>query len=155
MLMCNDILMEYIEAVQLTTLELIDFSVALGGREFVEVKEFSVPDTVRSMAWCGDNICLGIRREYVIMNSITGALSDIFPSGRSPPLVVSLPTGQLLLGKVKFESFFLKIAIVFYSLFLLRTINDHDKKCEYSTVALGHDLRIRIREASQQLVLVS
>ncbi|XP_078171636.1 vacuolar sorting protein 39 isoform X1 [Carex rostrata] len=70
-----------------------------GGREFVEVKEFSVPDTVRSMAWCGDNICLGIRREYVIMNSITGALSDIFPSGRSPPLVVSLPTGQLLLGK--------------------------------------------------------
>ncbi|KAJ4791315.1 Vam6/Vps39-like protein [Rhynchospora pubera] len=70
-----------------------------GGREFVEVKEFSVPDTVRSMAWCGENICLGIRREYMIMNSITGALSDIFPSGRSPPLVVPLPTAELLLGK--------------------------------------------------------
>jgi Vam6/Vps39-like protein vacuolar protein sorting-associated protein 39 len=89
--------------------ELIDVIFGLGGREFVEVKEFSVPDTVRSMAWCGDNICLGIRREYIILNSITGALSDIFPSGRSPPLVASLPTGELLLGKVKLESFFRKL----------------------------------------------
>ncbi|KAJ3672865.1 hypothetical protein LUZ60_006239 [Juncus effusus] len=70
-----------------------------GGREFVEVKEFGVPDTVKSMAWCGENICLGIRRDYTIMNSNTGVLSDIFPSGRSPPLVIPLPTGELLLGK--------------------------------------------------------
>lgn len=71
-----------------------------GGREFVEVKEFSVPDTVKSIAWCGENICLGIRREYMIMNSSTGALSTVFPSGRiAPPLVVPLPSGELLLGK--------------------------------------------------------
>ncbi|CAI9118497.1 OLC1v1020075C1 [Oldenlandia corymbosa var. corymbosa] len=70
------------------------------GRGFVEVKEFGVPDTVKSMAWCGENICLGIRREYVILNSASGALSEVFPSGRiAPPLVVSLPTGELLLGK--------------------------------------------------------
>ncbi|KAK6125515.1 hypothetical protein DH2020_040749 [Rehmannia glutinosa] len=71
-----------------------------GGRGFVEVKEFGVPDTVKSMSWCGENICLGIRREYVIMNSTNGALSEVFPSGRiAPPLVVSLPSGELLLGK--------------------------------------------------------
>ncbi|KAL3505909.1 hypothetical protein ACH5RR_031291 [Cinchona calisaya] len=70
------------------------------GRGFVEVKEFGVPDTVKSMAWCGENICLGIRREYVILNSASGALSEVFPSGRiAPPLVVSLPSGELLLGK--------------------------------------------------------
>ncbi|XP_027116271.2 vacuolar sorting protein 39-like isoform X2 [Coffea arabica] len=70
------------------------------GRGFIEVKEFGVPDTVKSMAWCGENICLGIRREYVILNSASGALSEVFPSGRiAPPLVVSLPTGELLLGK--------------------------------------------------------
>lgn len=66
----------------------------------MEVKEFGVPDMVKSMSWCGENICLGIRREYMILNSTNGALSEIFPSGRlAPPLVVSLPSGQLLLGK--------------------------------------------------------
>ncbi|KAI3665468.1 hypothetical protein L6452_44095 [Arctium lappa] len=71
-----------------------------GGRGFVEVKEFGVPDTVKSMSWCGENICLGIRRDYTILNATNGALSEVFPSGRiAPPLVVSLPSGELLLGK--------------------------------------------------------
>ncbi|XP_077225169.1 vacuolar sorting protein 39 [Tasmannia lanceolata] len=70
------------------------------GREFVEVKEFSVPDVVKSISWCGENICLGIRREYMILNSANGTLSEVFPSGRiAPPLVISLPSGELLLGK--------------------------------------------------------
>lgn len=72
-----------------------------GGRGFVEVKEFGIYDTVKSMAWCGENVCLGIRREYVIMNSSNGALSEVFPCGRlAPPLVVPLPSGELILGKV-------------------------------------------------------
>lgn len=71
-----------------------------GGRGFVEVKEFGVPDYVKSMSWCGENICLGIRKEYTILNATNGALSEVFPSGRiAPPLVVSLPSGELLLGK--------------------------------------------------------
>ncbi|GAB4827022.1 Vam6/Vps39-like protein [Ancistrocladus abbreviatus] len=71
-----------------------------GGRGFVEVKEYGVPDTVKSMSWCGENICIGIRREYMILNAGNGVLSEVFPSGRiAPPLVVSLPHGELLLGK--------------------------------------------------------
>ncbi|XP_027333753.1 vacuolar sorting protein 39-like [Abrus precatorius] len=71
-----------------------------GGRGFVEVKEFGVPDTVKSMCWCGENICLGIRREYMILNASNGSLSELFTSGRlAPPLVVSLPSGELLLRK--------------------------------------------------------
>ncbi|KAI4325729.1 hypothetical protein MLD38_031103 [Melastoma candidum] len=71
-----------------------------GGRGFLEVKEFGVYDAVRSMAWCGENVCLGIRREYVIMNSSNGALSEVFPCGRlAPPFVVPLPSGELILGK--------------------------------------------------------
>lgn len=67
----------------------------------MEVKEFGVPDTVKSISWCGENICIGIRREYVVLNSMNGALSEVFPSGRiAPPLVVPLPSGELLLGKV-------------------------------------------------------
>ncbi|XP_061370069.1 vacuolar sorting protein 39-like [Gastrolobium bilobum] len=71
-----------------------------GGRGFVEVKDFGVPDVVKSMCWCGENICLGIRKEYVILNTTNGALSEVFTSGRlAPPLAVSLPSGELLLGK--------------------------------------------------------
>jgi hypothetical protein len=61
----------------------------------VEVKEYNVPDMVKSMSWCGENICLGIRKEY---------MTEVFPSGRlASPLVVSLPSGELLLGKVLFS----------------------------------------------------
>ncbi|XP_004232411.1 vacuolar sorting protein 39 isoform X2 [Solanum lycopersicum] len=71
-----------------------------GGSGFVEVKEFGVPDTVKSMSWCGENICLGIRREYKILNTTNGVLSEVFSSGRiAAPLVVALPPGELLLGK--------------------------------------------------------
>ncbi|XP_044470200.1 vacuolar sorting protein 39 [Mangifera indica] len=71
-----------------------------GGRGFVEVKEFGVPDTVKSMSWCGENICIAIRKEYMILNSTNGVLSEVFPAGRlAQPLVISLPSGELLLGK--------------------------------------------------------
>ncbi|XP_039010513.1 vacuolar sorting protein 39-like [Hibiscus syriacus] len=71
-----------------------------GGRGFVEVKDFGVPDTVKSMSWCGENICLGIRKEYVILNATNGALWEVFSSGKiAPPLVVALPSGELILGK--------------------------------------------------------
>ncbi|XP_044480658.1 vacuolar sorting protein 39-like [Mangifera indica] len=71
-----------------------------GGRGFVEVKDFGVPDTVKSMSWCGENICIAIRKEYKILNSTNGVLSEVFPSGRlAQPLVISLPSGELLLGK--------------------------------------------------------
>jgi len=67
----------------------------------VEVKDFGVSDTVKSMSWCGENICMGIRKEYWILNATNGALSQVFPSGRlAPPLVVSLPSRELLLWKV-------------------------------------------------------
>ncbi|KAA8525808.1 hypothetical protein F0562_007663 [Nyssa sinensis] len=65
------------------------------------LKEFGVLVTVKSMSWYGENICLGIRREYMILNVTNGALSEVFPSGRiALPLVVSLPSGELLLEKV-------------------------------------------------------
>ncbi|CAG7898802.1 unnamed protein product [Brassica rapa] len=70
------------------------------GRGFVEVRDFGVPDTAKSISWCGDNICLAIRKEYVILNTANGTFSEVFPSGRvAPPLVKSLPSGELLLGK--------------------------------------------------------
>jgi CNH domain len=36
------------------------------GKDFVELKELGLPDTVLDMAWCGDSICLGFKRECVV-----------------------------------------------------------------------------------------
>jgi hypothetical protein len=81
----------------------------------VEVKEFGVPDVVKSMSWCGENICLGIRREYMILNASNGALSEVFTSGRlAPPLVVPLPSGELLLGKVLFSILYFECVFMLY-----------------------------------------
>lgn len=67
----------------------------------MEVKEYGVPDIVKSMCWCGENICMGIRRGYVILNTTNGVVSEVFPPGRTaPPLVVPLSPGEILLGKV-------------------------------------------------------
>lgn len=71
-----------------------------GGREFIELKELAAPDTVNSIAWCGDSLCLGIRREYIIVNTTTGLTIELFACGRiASPLVLPLQNGELLLGK--------------------------------------------------------
>ncbi|XP_057542149.1 vacuolar sorting protein 39 [Amaranthus tricolor] len=101
-----------------------------GGRGFVEVKDYGVPDTVKSMAWCGENICIGVRKEYMMLNASTGVLSEVFSSGRiSPPLVVSLPSGGLLLGKDNIGVF----------------VDQYGK--------LGHEGRICWSEAPSQIVI--
>ena len=33
------------------------------GREFVEVKEYSAPDVPQALHWCGDAICIGLKKE--------------------------------------------------------------------------------------------
>ena len=33
------------------------------GREFVEVKEYSAPDVPQALQWCGDAICIGLKKE--------------------------------------------------------------------------------------------
>eukprot|EP00250_Pteridium_aquilinum_P027633 c3535_g1_i1 orf=204-3350(-) len=71
-----------------------------GGRDFIELKELAAPDIVKCIAWCGESVCLGIRREYVIVNTTTGLAIELFPCGRiAPPFILPLPNGELLLGK--------------------------------------------------------
>lgn len=33
------------------------------GREFVELKEYSAPDMPQALHWCGDAICIGLKKE--------------------------------------------------------------------------------------------
>lgn len=71
-----------------------------GGRDFIELKELAAPDIVKGIAWCGESVCLGIRREYVLVNTTTGLAIELFPCGRiASPLILPLQSGELLLGK--------------------------------------------------------
>eukprot|EP01125_Pyxidicula_operculata_P017175 TRINITY_DN5996_c0_g1_i2.p1 TRINITY_DN5996_c0_g1~~TRINITY_DN5996_c0_g1_i2.p1 ORF type:complete len:900 (-),score=202.10 TRINITY_DN5996_c0_g1_i2:552-3251(-) len=67
--------------------------------DFVQKKELSVPDTVRTCVWCGNSLCIGFKREYNLVDVESGAMTELFSTGRSNPLATSLPQNQILLGR--------------------------------------------------------
>lgn len=67
--------------------------------EFVETKELAIPDVAKSLIWCGDSICIGFKREYNFIHVQTGAMSELFPTGKGGPLSTHLPNEQILLSR--------------------------------------------------------
>ncbi|KAF9913772.1 Vacuolar morphogenesis protein 6 [Lobosporangium transversale] len=53
--------------------------------EFMDTKEYSIPDRVRTMEWVGtQNLCMGFDNEYALMDCKTSALTTLFsPSSAS------------------------------------------------------------------------
>jgi hypothetical protein len=63
------------------------------------LRELLIPDTVLSMLWYGDTICLGYKKEYTILNQDTGEVSDIgVPVDGTRPLVQMTSPEELLLS---------------------------------------------------------
>ena len=72
------------------------------------VRELAVPERVRCVAWCGDALCLGFRREYVMLNIATGAMSEVFPTGRAEapsalPLLLSVSPASCMYFLTRFS----------------------------------------------------
>lgn len=65
------------------------------GRDFVEVREVPVNDIVRCLTWCGDALCLGLRKEYLLVDPTTGVTTEVFPTGRSSNPII-LPVFSLV-----------------------------------------------------------
>ncbi|KAF9387750.1 Vam6/Vps39-like protein [Podila verticillata] len=54
--------------------------------EFMDTKEFSIPDRVKTVEWIGtQNLCMGFDNEYALMDCKTGVLTPLF-SPTSPSL---------------------------------------------------------------------
>eukprot|EP00897_Mesotaenium_endlicherianum_P007921 jgi/Mesen1/7157/ME000037S06517 len=73
-----------------------------GRRAFAELRDMSVPDLVRTLAWCGDVLCVGLqaKREYWFVHPSSGSMTEVFACGKSaPPMAVSVGNGEVLLGK--------------------------------------------------------
>eukprot|EP00899_Mesostigma_viride_P000549 jgi/Mesvir1/10495/Mv15048-RA.1 len=79
---------------RLLLLELTD------GDRFILTKELGVPEVPVAMEWCAECLMLGLKKEYLLMDSRTGAITELFATGRSgAPLILKLSEGELLLGK--------------------------------------------------------
>ncbi len=77
-----------------------------GAKEFEEMLERATPDVARSLAWAGPRVCVGYRKEYVMMDVRTGALQDMFETGKSgTPIGTVMPNQQLLLNKENISIF--------------------------------------------------
>ena len=51
--------------------------------EFVELKDFSLPDMAVALQWVGDSICVGFKRECAPMPSVCPALPHCCPISSS------------------------------------------------------------------------
>lgn len=70
----------------------------------------NLPDSAKTVLWCGDSICVGYKKEYQIVHIRSGQISELFPTGKSEkPLSISLPNQQMLLVRdcmsLKFSKF--------------------------------------------------
>ena len=66
--------------------------------QFLPDKQLVIPDTAVAMVWSGHYICVGYKREYLLLHDDTGETKDIFPLDRQTPLIKLLPsTNELLL----------------------------------------------------------
>uniref|UniRef100_A0A8C6TFQ3 VPS39 subunit of HOPS complex n=1 Tax=Neogobius melanostomus TaxID=47308 RepID=A0A8C6TFQ3_9GOBI len=67
-------------------------------REFLELQaDFAAPDFPKSMAWCGNSICVGFKRDYYLIRVI---LKELFPTGKQlEPLVAPLADGKVAVGQ--------------------------------------------------------
>lgn len=70
-------------------------------REFYELQgDFTAPDIPKSMAWCGNSICVGFKRDYYLIRIEGGSIKELFPTGKQlEPLVAPLADGKVAVGQ--------------------------------------------------------
>ncbi|KAG2457493.1 VPS39 protein, partial [Polypterus senegalus] len=71
-------------------------------REFYDLQgDFAAPDVPKSMAWCGNSICVGFKRDYYFIRMDgRGSFKELFPTGKQlEPLVAPLADGKVAVGQ--------------------------------------------------------
>jgi len=68
--------------------------------EFQELhSDLGLIEIPKSVAWCGDFICCGGRKDYYLIKADTGNIIELFPVGRQPePFIQTLKSGELALN---------------------------------------------------------
>jgi hypothetical protein len=75
------------------------------GQTLMEIKELTMPDVVRSAVFCAGSVCLGMKRDYCMVNIVTGQVNELFPVSsqhkEGNPVAIALPTREVLLAQDK------------------------------------------------------
>lgn len=80
--------------------KLITFEFVQQALSFRVIREISLPDVPKVVAWAGDSLIVGLKREYLYVNEATGEISEIFKTGQNQETSISrLPENEFLLGK--------------------------------------------------------
>ncbi len=64
-----------------------------------------MPDSVKSIVWCDQSLCVGFKKEYNMINLSTGAMSELFSVGKGTPMAVPLGDQQILLNRDQISVF--------------------------------------------------
>mmetsp|Transcript_10447 Transcript_10447/g.26817 ORF Transcript_10447/g.26817 Transcript_10447/m.26817 type:complete len:994 (-) Transcript_10447:2337-5318(-) len=75
--------------------------------QFREVREINLPHTPDAVQWAGDNIIVGLKKEYLLANVDSGQVIEIFKTGdkNQKPSITRLPGNEFLLGKDEISIF--------------------------------------------------
>ncbi|CAD5113361.1 DgyrCDS2533 [Dimorphilus gyrociliatus] len=67
--------------------------------ELYSDKEFS--DVVKSVTWCDETVCVGTKREYYLVDVMSGNVKDVFPTGsrQQEALVTKLSDSELAVSR--------------------------------------------------------
>lgn len=66
------------------------------------MRDVGLGDTPLALGWCGESLCVGFRKQYVLLNPTTGVANEVFPCGRQGTVnILPLPNSELLLTKVQ------------------------------------------------------
>eukprot|EP00040_Diaphanoeca_grandis_P029545 m.173140 g.173140 ORF g.173140 m.173140 type:complete len:903 (-) comp31717_c4_seq1:125-2833(-) len=81
--------------------KLITFEWVHQAQKFLEKKEINLPDQPKVVAWAGDNLIVGLKKEYLMVNENTGQISEILKAGQTGQeiSITRLPGNEFLLGK--------------------------------------------------------
>ena len=69
--------------------------------QFIDVKDLVIPDKLLAVVWCNSRcLALGFPKEYLIVDAVTGHVTELFPVSKGKPLLTKIGfEEQLLIGK--------------------------------------------------------
>lgn len=69
-------------------------------------KELTLPDVAKTAVWCGESLCIAIKKEYTLISYTSGTTKFLLPlENTERPLTLPLPDQQVLLQRESIHSF--------------------------------------------------
>lgn len=85
------------------------FFYKLSGVQLIEMSHWQIPDVALAVAWCGENVCVGFKKDYHMVTVENGEVKELTSGTLSrdkKPIVASLPGKEVLVARENVGLFF-------------------------------------------------